>query len=395
MNSSFTFFIPTRLIFGAGRLKELVRTQYLPGMKALVVIGANGAMHRYGYLDIVISHLEAKGVDSVVYDRIQPNPLSRHVDEGAKVARDNGCDFVLGLGGGSTIDSAKSIAVMATNSGQYWEYIVGGSGGKKIPLHRALPIVAIPTTAGTGTEVDPWTVITNSDSHEKIGWGRDDTYPVLAIVDPELMLSVPPKTTAYTGMDAFFHAVEAYLSKVNQPASDLLALEAINLISHYLPRAVEDSHDLEARTKLAWASTAAGFCESLSSCISQHSLEHAISAFYPEVPHGAGLTMLSLAYFSFLAGHSPERFPAMARAMGEDVENLNDYSKATLFINALERLIAKVGLDTEKMSDYGIVPEDFENLAHNAFDTMGGLFRVTPVKMSEDDVIRIFKAAYE
>ena len=251
MNLSFSYFMPTKIIFGAGKLNELAGLP-LPGKKALIVIGAGGSMRRLGYLERVQTLLKKNNVSFAVFDRIQPNPLTEHVDEGAEMAKKEGCDFVLGLGGGSTIDSSKSIAVMAKNPGKYWDYIQAGSGGRKEPKGGALPIVAITTTAGTGTESDPWTVITRTETNEKIGWGCDLTYPTLSIVDPELMLSVPPKTTAYTGMDAFFHAAEAYLATVNQPASDLLALEAVSLITRYLPAAVKDGSNLEARTKLAW-----------------------------------------------------------------------------------------------------------------------------------------------
>jgi len=197
MNLDFSYYMPTRILFGCGKLKELSTTPFVPGTKALIVIGASGAMRRHGYLDRAIEYLKANNVDSVVYDKIQPNPVSEHVEEGAAVAKENQCDFVVGLGGGSTIDSAKSIAVMAVN--------------------------AVTTTAGTGTEADPWTVITKSETNEKIGWGSPFTFPTLSIVDPELMLSVPPKQTAYTGMDAFFHSVESYLATVSQPTSDHLA----------------------------------------------------------------------------------------------------------------------------------------------------------------------------
>ena len=298
MDPDFSYYMPTRVLFGCGKLKELSTTPFLPGTRALIVIGASGAMRKHGYLDRVIEYLKANNVDSVVYNKIQPNPVSEHVEEGAAVAKENQCDFVVGLGGGSTIDSAKSIAVMAVNPGVYWDYIHGGTGGGKTPENGALPIVAITTTAGTGTEADPWTVITKSETNEKIGWGSPFTFPTLSIVDPELMLSVPPKQTAYTGMDAFFHSVESYLATVNQPTSDHLALEAVGLITKYLPLAVKDGANLEARTKLAWANTEAGICESLSCCISHHSMEHAVSAFYPDVAHGAGLTMLSVSYFS-------------------------------------------------------------------------------------------------
>jgi alcohol dehydrogenase len=394
MNLDFTYYMPTRILFGRGKVRELASTPFLPYHKALVVIGASGAMRKHGYLDRVVGHLKQNGVESVVYDKIQPNPVSDHVDEGAELARGNGCDFVVGLGGGSTIDTAKSIAVMAKNPGTYWDYINGGTGGGKTPEHGALPIVAIPTTAGTGTEADPWTVITKSDTNEKIGWGNAYTFPMLSIVDPELMVSVPPKQTAYTGMDAFFHSVESYLAKVNQPTSDHLALEAVSLITKYLPIAVKDGSNMEARTKLAWANTEAGLCESLSCCISHHSMEHAVSAYYPDVAHGAGLTMLSVSYFSYLAERNPARFPDLARAMGENIDGLSEKDQAMAFITGLKKLIASIGLDTHALSEYGIKKDDLPRFARNAFDTMGKLFALTPVELTLKDVETIYENAY-
>ena len=394
MNLNFNYYMPTRILFGCGKLKELGTTPFLPGKKALVVIGASGAMRKQGYLDRVLGHLKDNGAEAVVYDKIQPNPLVAHVEEGAQVARQNKCDFVLGLGGGSTIDSAKSIAVMAVNPGRYWDYILAGSGGGKTPAQGALSIVAIPTTAGTGTEADPWTVITKPDTQEKIGYGNKSTFPALSIVDPELMVSVPPQQTAYTGMDAFFHSVETYLATVNQPASDHLALEAVRLIAKYLPIAVKNGGDLEARTNLAWASTEAGICESLSCCISHHSLEHALSACFPEVPHGAGLTMLSVAYFGYLAERNPQRFPDLARALGERTGGLAEKDRALAFITGLQRLIQSIGLDQHKLSDFGIQRTDLRRLAENAFHTMGKLFAITPVKLTLDDATAIYERAY-
>lgn len=394
MNLNFSYYMPTRILFGCGRLQDLGTTPFLPGKKALIVIGASGAMKKHGYLDQVIGHLKGNGAESLVYDKIQPNPLVEHVEEGAGIARQNQCDFVLGLGGGSTIDSAKSIAVMAVNPGRYWDYLAGGSGGGKTPDQGALPIVAIPTTAGTGTEADPWTVITKPDTHEKIGWGNRFTFPTLSIVDPELMVSVPPHQTAYTGMDAFFHSVETYLATVNQPTSDHLALEAVGLITRYLPTAVKDGRNMEARTKLAWANTEAGICESLSCCISHHSMEHAVSACFPEVPHGAGLTMLSVAYFSYLAERNPNRFPDLARAMGERTEGLSEKDQALAFITGLQKLIKNVGLDQHKLSGFGIQRTDLHRLAENAFHTMGKLFAITPVKLTLEDAAAIYERAY-
>jgi len=394
MNLDFSYYMPTRILFGCGKLRELSTTPFLPGTKALIVIGASGAMRKHGYLDRVTGYLKDNGVASVVYDKIEPNPVSEHVEQGAAIAKENQCDFVVGLGGGSTIDSAKSIAVMAVNPGAYWDYIHGGTGKGKTPENGALPIVAITTTAGTGTEADPWTVITRSETNEKIGWGAPFTFPTLSIVDPELMLSVPPKQTAYTGMDAFFHSVESYLATVNQPTSDHLALEAVGLITRYLPIAVKDGANLEARTRLAWANTEAGICESLSCCISHHSMEHAVSAFYPDVAHGAGLTMLSVSYFSYLAERHPARFPDLARAMGQEIEGLSEKDQAMAFIAGLKKLIANVGLEQHKLSDFGIKPDDLRRFAENAFETMGKLFELTPVELTLDDVEAIYAGAY-
>ena len=258
-------------------------------------------MRANGYLDRLIAMLDKQGIGHALFDKILPNPVLRHVHEGAALAREQGCDFVIGLGGGSSIDSAKSIAVMAKNPGDYWDYISGGSGKGQPLVNGALPIVAIATTAGTGTEADPWTVITKEDTNEKIGFGCAETFPVLSVVDPEMMLTIPAHLTAYQGFDALFHATEGYIANVATPLSDAYALKSIELLAKYLPAAVKDGSDLEARTQVALASTLSGMVESTSCCTSEHGMEHALSAFYPKLPHGAGLIMLSEAYYSFFA----------------------------------------------------------------------------------------------
>ncbi len=374
--------------------QELGTTPFLPGKKALIVIGASGAMRKTWLSGTSRELLKDNGADSVVYDKIQPNPLVEHVEEGAKVARQNKCDFVLGLGGGSTIDSAKSIAVMAKNPGRYWDYILAGSGKGKTPTKGALPIVAIPTTAGTGTEADPWTVITKTDTNEKIGWGNAFTFPTLSIVDPELMVSVPPYA------DRLYRHGRVFPFRRVLPGHDQPADERPpgpgggGLITKYLPIAVKDGGNLEARTKLAWANTEAGICESLSCCISHHSMEHAVSAYFPNVPHGAGLTMLSVAYFSYLAERNPNRFPDLARAMGETIDGLSKKDQAMAFITGLKKLIRKVGLNDHKLSDFGIHRSDLRKLAENSFHTMGKLFELTPVKLTVDDVTAIYERAF-
>ena len=202
---NFDYYIPTRILFGAGRLNDLHK-QKLPGKKALVVISNGKSTRANGYLARVEKELELAGAAHVVFDKVQPNPTKDNVMEVAALARAEACDFVLGLGGGSPIDAAKAIAVMAANPGDYWDYIAAGSGKGQPLANSPLPVVAVTTTAGTGTEADPWTVITKEDSNEKIGAGWPEVFPVLSIVDPELMMTVPPHLTAYQGFDALFHS---------------------------------------------------------------------------------------------------------------------------------------------------------------------------------------------
>lgn len=391
---SFEYFMPTRILFGAGKLNELAKTA-LPGKKALIVISKGTSMRRNGYLERVISLLKENNVESVVFDKISPNPVKANIMEGAEIAREQGCDFVIGLGGGSSIDASKSIAVIAKNPGDYWDYISGGTGKGKPVKNGALPIVAITTTAGTGTEADPWTVVTKEDTKEKIGFGTKDTFPVLSIVDPELMVSVPPRFTAYQGFDALFHATEGYIASIATPISDMFALKSIELIAKHLPAAVKDGADLEARTNVALANTLSGFVESTSSCTSEHSMEHALSAFHPDLPHGAGLIMLSEAYYTFFADKVSDRFVTMAKAMGENVEALSEIERPYAFVIALKKLIKSCGVEDLKMSDFGIRPEDIPELAQNARDTMGGLFGFDRYSLSFEETVEIIKNSFK
>lgn len=389
MNSNpiFSVHIPTKILFGCGELKKLA-TEKLPGKKALIVISGGTAMKKYGYLDKVIGLLKENNVTSIVFDKILPNPIKSHVMEAATVCRENQCDFVVGLGGGSSIDSAKSIAVMACNEGDYWDYINGGTG-KGRPVTKALPVVAIPTTAGTGTEADPWTVITNEERQEKIGFGNELTFPVLSIVDPELMVSIPPHLTAYQGFDAFFHAAEGFIANCATPISDLYALEAIRLLYKYLPVAVKDGKDLKARAKVAWASTLAGLVEATSSCTSEHSLEHAMSAYYPELPHGAGLIAISENYFETFRNDSMKRYMKMAEIMTQQKSN-----RPSDFIDALVRMQKECDVYGLKLSIWGLKEENFPKMVQNARETMGGLFLFDPRPMTDEEVLNIYKKSY-
>jgi alcohol dehydrogenase len=391
---NFNFFIPTRVLFGPGSLNKLAEAT-LPGEKALIVITAGKSMRTLGYLKRVTDLLESRSIKFEVFDKILPNPVLGHVMEAAELAKNTGCDFIIGLGGGSAIDSAKSIAVMAVNPGNYWDYIHGGSGKGMAPENGALPVVAITTTAGTGTEADPWTVITKEETQEKVGFGNDSTFPFLSIVDPELMLTVPANLTAYQGFDAFFHSVEGYIATVANPVSDVFALKSIELITRFLPIAVKEGGNLEARTQVALANTLAGFVESTSSCTSEHSMEHALSAFHPSIPHGAGLIMLSESYHKYFLEKSPVRYIEMAKVMGEDVDALGEADRPKAFITALLKLQKACKVDVLKMSDFGIKMEEIPTLAENAYHAMGGLFNVDCAPLAMQDTIAILKSAYK
>lgn len=388
---SYNMYIPTRTLFGAGELNNL-HTQEMPGKKAMIVISNGKSTKSNGYLARTEEQLKIAGLESVLFDKVESNPLRSTVMEGSVFARENNCDFIVSLGGGSCIDAAKAIAIMATNDGDYWDYIPTGSGKGKPVENKPLPVVAITTTAGTGSETDPWAVVTHEENHEKIGMGTNDTFPVIAVVDPELMTTVPPKFTAYQGFDALFHSVEGYVSKGVNLMSDMYAITAIRNVAHNLAKAVKDGNDLDAREKVAFGSTLSGTVECVGLCTSQHALEHAMSAFHQELPHGAGLIMISKAYFThFINKHvCDDRFVKMATAMG-----MADAKEPMDFITMLTKLMEDCGVADLKMSDYGIKPEEFKTLAKNAKETMGHLFGADRSELSIDDCIDIFTKSYK
>ncbi|MCR6513677.1 iron-containing alcohol dehydrogenase [Clostridium sp. LY3-2] len=387
---NFNYHMPTKLLFGKGQLNNLHKEE-LPGKKALIVVSSGKSVKKYGYLERLEKELEKANVSYVVFDKILPNPIKSHVMEGALLAREEKCDFVIGLGGGSSIDSAKSISVMATNDGDYWDYISGGTGKEKPVKNDPLKVIAITTTAGTGTEVDPWTVITNEDTNEKIGFGYEKTFPSIAVVDPELMLSVPKKLTAYQGFDALFHSTEGYLNKTANTMSDIYALKAIELIGKSLKKAVLNGNDIEARSDIALANTLSGFVESTSGCTSEHSIEHALSAYHQDLTHGAGLIMISEAYYTFIAksGKCNERMIDMAKALGK-----KDAKEAMDFVKVLLELQRECEVNELKMSDFNIDKDNLEKYVKNARETMGGLFLVDPIEINDEAVLNILKDSY-
>ncbi len=390
MNMTFNFNNPTNLIFGSGRLCELGE-QKLPGKKALLLISNGKSTKINGSFDRVVEQLDKAGVEYAVFNKIMENPLKDVIMEGAAFAKENGCDFIIALGGGAVLDSSIAISAMATNPGDLWDYVNGGTGKGQPLVNPGLPVVTIPTSSGTGSEVNCWGVISNPDTHEKIGFGYPELVPVLSIVDPELMKTVPPKYTAYQGFDALFHNTEVMISNGINILSETIALSAIESIAKYLPRAVKDGSDLDAREQVAYGSTIAGITMQLTSTTAQHSMEHAMSAYHHKLPHGAGLIMISKAFAEFfIEKHAcDEQFIKMARVMG-----IPDADKPEDFITALVQLQKDCGVDDLKMSAYGIQKEECMTLAVNARETMGGLFLANPCEMSDEECAGIFEKSY-
>lgn len=392
MLKDFNYYMPTRIYFGADKI-DLLATLTLPGKRALIVTTNGGSIKRNGTLDRVTSGLSRQGISYVLFQEISSNPDINDIAAGADLARKEDCDFVIGLGGGSAIDAGKAIAVLAKNGDNFWNFIQRGSGGRQFPANGALPIIAIPTTAGTGTETDPWLVASNPATNEKIGCGWDFTYPTFSIVDPTLMLSIPKSFTAMQGMDAFFHAAEGYIATCSTPASELFSLQAISLIAKSLPAAVADGNNLEARADIAWASTAAGIVESLSDTVSQHYISHAITALHENVPHGAALIALCIPYFSCFVDTIPEKLSTMAAAMGADKSFSTPEEGARCFIHMLRRLIVDVGMGDYDLKDAGVNPEEAATITGKAYETDGHLFSITPAEITEEKMTEIVESA--
>lgn len=385
------FYNPTHLLFGIGKLNDLHKEQ-LPGKKALLLISNGKSVHTNGSFDKTVEQLTMAGCEYVVFNKIMENPLKEVVEEGGRFAREQGCDFIVALGGGAVLDSSVAVAVMATNDGDLWDYVSGGTGKAQPVKNDPLPIVAIATSSGTGSEMNEWGVICKEDTKEKIGFGDRRCKPVIAVVDPTYMTTVPPKYTAYQGFDALFHNTEVMISTGLNVLSEAIALSAIERISKWLPVAVQDGGNLEARESVAYGSTMAGITMQLTSTTAEHSMEHAMSAFHRNLQHGAGLIIISREFYQFFVDRHAcdDRFLKMARAMG--VENPTSPQD---FVDALVRLQEACGVADLKMSDYGFTIDECMPLAKNARETMECLYPANPCEMTNEDVAGIFERSFK
>ena len=400
MLDSYTFFSKTRVLFGAGKLSEL-GDQKLPGKRALVVTTGGKSVKANGYLDRALAELDRAGVSHVLFDRIEPNPLRQTVNDGGWLARTEGCDFVLALGGGSVMDGCKGICAVAANplvasdgaesARDVWDYVMGGTA-KGLPIENdPLPLVCVTTTAGTGSEVDAGAVISCEESDEKLRLGDPRLMPVLAVVDPELMLTVPARLTAYQGFDALFHSVECFIANNGNFMSDMICRAGIAHAAAALAACVNDGSDLAARSELAFANTLGGYAMVASGCCGCHGTEHAMSAHHHDLPHGAGLIMIARAYHRHMidAHACDERYVEMARLMGNPVA-----AEPADFIAELGRLMRECGVDGLKMSDWGIEEDELDAMAANGLATNAALYAHDPAPLSHDDVVAILRESY-
>lgn len=387
---SFIFNNPTKIFFGVGKL-GMLHTEPLPGKKALLLTSCGSSYKKNGCFDKTIEELKLAGVEYVHLANVVENPLKQNCEEAGKVARENDCDFIIALGGGAVLDSAVPVAIMATNDGDLWDYVNGGTGKGLNPPNKPLPIVTIATTSGTGSEINECAVISREDTCEKIGIGDRRCKPVLAVVDPKYMISVPPKYTALQGFDAFFHHAEAIMSTRCNIMSEMIALDSIKRLYKYLPIAVKNGTNLEAREQVAFAATMSGIVMQLTRITAQHSIEHAMSAIHRDLPHGAGLILISVEFANFFLQKEAcdDRYIKMARVMG-----FKDTNKPSDYVIALRRMIKACGVDSLKMSEYGFTYDEIDRIPKMARSFGKGGFEVTPCELTDEDIVDIVKKSY-
>lgn len=342
----FDFQLPTKIYFGPGKINNIAKYIQPVGRKALIVTGQS-SMRRLGILDKITGLLNKGGIDAVIFEGIEPNPRHTTCDLAAALARQEGRDVIIGLGGGSAMDAAKGIAVTAKTGYSIWDYVYSGPDKEQRKITDALPIVLIPTIAATGSEADSGGIISNWETREKTGIWGDALFPRVSIVDPELMVSCPPEYTADGGVDIISHVIESYFTGTTEASlQDRFSEGVIKTVIKYLPRAIQNGTDLEARTHLAWCSTVA-----LSGLINSgrggsyplHALEHVVSAHY-DISHGRGLALLLPALMEFTMTARPAKYIEM----GENIFGLrldcgDIESAARAGVNAMNNWLASVG----------------------------------------------------
>ena len=382
-----TFRIPNTVITGSGSSKQAgEECQKLNLKKALIVTDQNQV--KLGILDGVLASLRQSGVQYAVYDGVNTEPVAEYVREGLEAFQGNRCDCLLAFGGGSPMDTAKAISVMATNPGSIENYM----GLGKIP-QKGRPVIAVPTTAGTGSEVTPFTIITDTRRDVKMLIGSPFLMPEIAIVDPQLTVPLPPDITATTGIDALTHAIEAYVSVKAQAMSDLFCLAAIELIAGNLQQAWADGKNLAAREKTMMGALMAGIAFSNSSVALVHGMARPIGAYF-HVRHGASNAALLGTVMEFSLEGNPTRYARIAGAIGLNIGGLSELEAARRGAEAVKKLIKDIRIPS--LRELGVDKAKLDQLAPRMSEDAiaSGSPANNPRQATREEIIELYKKAY-
>ena len=382
------FRIPRRVVIGSGSSAQVGEECQKLGVKKSLIV-TDQVIVKLGILEGIKKVLEQNKVQFAIYDGVATEPTTDYVEEGLRIYKENKCDFVLAVGGGSPIDTAKAISIMVTNPGSLQNYM----GLGKVPKKGA-PVVAIPTTAGTGSEVTVFTIITNTKTDVKMLIGSPFVMPEVAIVDPLLTISCPRALTAAVGIDALTHAIEAYVSLKAQPMSDIFCLSAIELISGNLRQAWANGSNVEAREKTMLGALQAGMAFSNSSVALVHGMSRPIGAYF-HVPHGASNAALLGVVMEFSLIGNPTRYAHIAEAMEEDINGLTDLAAAELGAKAVKRLIRDIKIPS--LLELGIDRAKLDKLAPKMTEAAiaSGSPGNNPRQATKEEVIELYKLAYQ
>jgi len=385
MIKPFSFTGAKKIVFGTGSFEKLAEhIQTLKGRQPLIVLDKNLAAAGFGKK--VAEMLTAGGLKASYFEQAEPEPRLELVDQGAKAALKGKCDLVVGIGGGSAMDLAKAIAAVAGNKGKAVDYL----GLNKVP-GPGLPTIMVPTTAGTGSEVTFTAVFIRKDLKKKEGMNSPFLYPDIALLDPQLTLSLPPEPTATTGLDALCHAIESYTSINASPMSEAISLEAIQLISDNLRTCVHNGADLEAREQMLLGSLYAGLGLANAGVTAVHSLSYPLGGKYG-IPHGLANTILLPHVMAFNLPGNLEKFAIIAEVMGEVADDLPLREAAWLAVTAVETLIEDCDILTT-LEDLDIPKDAFEDMAKMAM-TVARPLENNPRKLSIEDAMEIYEEAY-
>ena len=375
------YYIPPINLLGRGCLAELKQPLSTMGCKKALVVSDKFLMGN-GTIKKVTDILKEAGVDFVVYDEPKPNPTVKNVEDGYKILTDEKCDLVVSIGGGSPQDCGKAIAVLATNGGNIKDY-----EGVNKTKNKSLPIIAITTTAGTSAEVTINYVITDEERHVKMIMVDTNSLAAITVNDPELMLSKPAPLTAATGMDALTHAIEAVVAKGAMDVTDCTALYAIKEIFDYLPRAVKNGEDIEAREQMCYSCFLNGIAFSNAGLGNVHAMAHQLGGLY-DLPHGVCNAMLLPIVEEENAKHAPEKFRVIAKTIGYNVADKTDKECVDYVIGRIKALSEEVGIP-KSLKEVGVDNPDFELLAENAMkDACAG---ANPVFFDKEKLVELFK----